>query len=262
MEAVWTDYAAAKPAPESVCEWRMPHSTLEGVVVVVIAKMRQRGAGYSNTYSPPFDYWDGYRLHVPKGLQWRALAEPKALKSYGVELVGIEGLTHCECIYCGKVPKLKGYHRHPSGGLVVSPVPSDLNSWSLECCGWGKTPDFADPRKLEEARRAAFARAAQPAPAQPSAEQGEPKRKILPEPGSTKPEILLYTDAINGEQVSRDDLWIVATEVVNRAASADQVRDAALAECEAICNNVHDQYHAQRLIRELRASGEKGADRG
>lgn len=54
--------------------------------------------------------------------------------------------------------------------------------------------------------------------AQPSADQVEPKRKILPEPGSTKPEMLLYIDAINGEQVGRDDLWIVTTEVVNRAA--------------------------------------------
>lgn len=156
----WTNYADARPEADRLIEWRMPHLSLEGAFVLVLAKMRLRGAGYESTYSPPFDYWDGYRLHVPKGLQWRySDADSEFENGDRLHLVGIEGLTHCECPYCGKLPKLKAIDRS-SGGVAINPDPNRLNMWWLECCAWGKTPSYADPRQLEADRRAGFAKAA------------------------------------------------------------------------------------------------------
>lgn len=107
----------------------------------------------------------------------------------------------------------------PSEG-VAAPVEHEAKTTSKLTLAVIGRRHFGNPIPQEwyAAAHDLLADVAQAAPAQPSAEQGEPKRKILPELGSTKPEMLLYTDAINGEQVGRDDLWIVTTEVVNRAA--------------------------------------------
>lgn len=158
----WNSYTEARPEPDCVCEWRMPHAALDHVFVLVLAKMRKRGAGYTDTYSPPFDYWDGYRVHVPFGLQWRySDAELKSKHSY--DLIGVEDLSHCECPFCGKAPTLKAMDRN-SGGVALNPDPHRLNNWWLECCSWGKTPHYADPRQLEAIRREAFARLSAKAP--------------------------------------------------------------------------------------------------
>jgi hypothetical protein len=154
--STWIDYATQRPETEGVFEWRVPSVAVPGVIVILAANMRKRGAGYVDTVSPVFDYWDGYRVHVPHGLQWRETIEHKAIKSYDQKLIGVEGLDHCECIYCGKKPTLHAVQAASGGGVVVSGSPQHLNSWWLNCCSWGKTPHLSDPREIERIRREAF----------------------------------------------------------------------------------------------------------
>jgi hypothetical protein len=155
----WINYAERRPQTEGAYEWRVPSVALPGEAVIVAAHMRTRGAGYSNVLSPVFDYWDGYRVHVPEGLQWRETAEHKAIKSYEQKLIGIEGLEHCACLYCGQVPTLHAVQGGRDGGVVVSGAPHRLNSWWLQCCSWDKTPHLANPRDIESMRRRAIGRA-------------------------------------------------------------------------------------------------------
>lgn len=156
----WIDYTAAQPEAAGAYEWRVPSIAVPGAVIVLAAHMRNRGAGYRNVLSPAFDYWDGYRVHVPSGLQWRVASAANAdIKHYERKLIEVEGLEHCECIYCGKRPTLHAVQSSPRGGVVIGGDPHRLNSWWLECCAWGKTPHLDDPREIERIRRAAIARA-------------------------------------------------------------------------------------------------------
>jgi hypothetical protein len=159
MSEAWIDYAAEKPGVRGAYEWRVPSTALPGEFVIVAAHMRMRGAGYQDVLSPSFDRWDGYRVHVPSGLQWRRTTEHSAIESYKQKVIALEGLEHCGCIYCGKTPTLHAVLVPRSGGVVVCGEPQYLNSWWLECCAWGKTPHLSDPREIERIRRAAIARA-------------------------------------------------------------------------------------------------------
>lgn len=155
----WIDYAVEKPSVKGPYEWRVPSASLPGEFVIVAAHMRVRGAGYEDdVLSPSFDYWDGYRVHVPKGIKWRETTEYKSIKSYERPVIGLEGLEHCECIYCRKKPRLRAAQTPSGGGIVVNPDPQHLNSWWLECCAWGRTPHLSDPREIERIRKNAMLR--------------------------------------------------------------------------------------------------------
>lgn len=157
--SAWIDYSTEKPATAGAYEWRVPSVALPGEIVIVAAHIRMRGAGYSDVLSPVFDYWDGYRVHVPEGLQWRETVEHKNIKSYEQKLLGIEGLEHCACLYCGQVPALHAVQGGRDGGVIVGRAPHRLNRWWLQCCSWGKTPHLANPRDIENMRLRAIARA-------------------------------------------------------------------------------------------------------
>jgi len=151
---LWTDYADAKPEA-GLCEWRIPSLSLPGEHIIVSAMMRLRGAGHGDPIlSPSFDYWDGYRVHVPCGLQWRVTL------AIDRDAICVEGLEHADCIYCERRPTLHGCQRPADGrGVIINGDPWRFNSWWLSCCRWGATPHVDDPRELERIRREAFARA-------------------------------------------------------------------------------------------------------
>jgi len=155
----WINFSVEKPATAGVYEWRVPSAALPGEFVIVAAHMRKRGAGYQDVLSPSFDHWDGYHVYVTKDLKWRPTTEYGAIKSYERRVIGLEGLEHCKCIYCAKRPTLHAVQVPNGGGVVVCAEPQYLNSWWLECCTWGKTPHFANPRDIESMRRRAIARA-------------------------------------------------------------------------------------------------------
>lgn len=151
----WIKYAEQRPVTAGIYRWRMPSKAIPGIVVSLLEKFRMRGAGYENVLSPSFDYWDGYRVHVPAELEWQDVELPAdfSLNERTRELI-VDGLHIDPCPFCKKVPSLRAYQYAAYGGLVVCPSPQNLNSWSLECCSWAKTPSYDDPRKLTETRSA------------------------------------------------------------------------------------------------------------
>lgn len=156
----WINYAETRPAKAGVYEWRLPSLALPGEFVIFHAHMRLRGNGYSDPIlSPSFDSWDGYRVSVPEGTQWRE-ADP-AVKCEWHQTTGLllEGLTFAPCLYCDAEPRLDGYQAAQFGGVVGCPNPQNLNRWRLKCCAWGSTPTLLDPREIERIRRAAISKA-------------------------------------------------------------------------------------------------------
>lgn len=132
----WIKYSEQKPEKAGVYLWRMDSETVKGEKVIARKRMRSRGAGYQSVLSPEFDYWDGYRLHVPDDLEWMEDDETKP----EVDFTGCENIS--ECPFCNKVPVLQGY----SG--FWSPKPQDLNQFKLVCCKWNGSPTYNDPREL------------------------------------------------------------------------------------------------------------------
>jgi hypothetical protein len=121
--------------------------------------MRERGAGLSNVLSPSFDYWNGSQVVVPKNTQWQEVENPPENKNERILELKIDGVTHAACAFCKKVPTL---HAHQSGyaggggGVVMSWEPHRYNTFWLECCSFGKTPAYADPRELAKFRNEAL----------------------------------------------------------------------------------------------------------
>lgn len=156
----WTLYSESRPKAAGVYEWRIASKAVSGAVLIVAAHMRRRGAGGEFVLSPVFDYWDGYRVIVPGGIQWRATELHADMRSCDQKVIEVEGLSPCECIYCGRRPTYSAHHRHRDGGIFCSGNPWDLNSWQFLCCAWGNTPHMKDPREIEAIRRKALATAA------------------------------------------------------------------------------------------------------
>lgn len=158
-QAPWFPYDGQPPTAEGEYLWRVPSRIVPGISIVFVAHMRRRGAGHHDVISPVFDYWDGYRVHVPQGTEWRHLPAPIGSKRHEITALSIDGLAHEKCLYCGRVPRLNGCQRTNTGGVVISGDPHMFNRWWLTCCEWGKTPHLNDPRELERIRAAAIAKA-------------------------------------------------------------------------------------------------------
>jgi hypothetical protein len=144
----WIEYAARKPESAGVYQWRLPSIGVPGLVVTFLGHMRLRGAGHENVVSPSFDYWNGYRLLLPQGVQWQALENPTDLKWHGYTDVHAGGVNPCICPYCKTVPILKGAKSYNDGSLSHGASPHEYSSWWLECCSWARTPHYKDPRDL------------------------------------------------------------------------------------------------------------------
>jgi len=146
----WINYAERRPDQESFYEWRMPSVALPSEIVRVKAMNRQRGAGFERVLSPQFDYWDGYRVHVPAGLQWRELSEPvpariRTCDQYDYE---VEGIALCACPFCKRVPSLEFGLQYLGGGESWVTNPHTANRFRLECCGWIRSARYNTPQEL------------------------------------------------------------------------------------------------------------------
>lgn len=149
----WTPYAETRPEAAGAYQWRVPSRACSGLVVTFFAHMRMRGAGYRDVLSPVFDYWDGYRVIVPAGTEWRAAENPPECKGHDEVGVVPEGVDHAPCPFCRRVPTIKGLRRGYDGrGVVVGAGPHEWNDWWLECCQWAGRPSYADPRRLADVR--------------------------------------------------------------------------------------------------------------
>ncbi|WP_368871935.1 hypothetical protein [Proteus terrae] len=132
----WIKYSEQKPEKEGVYLWRMDSETVKGEKVIARKRMRSRGAGYQSVLSPEFDYWDGYRLHVPDDLEWMEDDETKP----EIAFTGLEVIS--ECPFCKKAPLLHAYSN------FVLPRPQSLSRFTLKCCAWNGSPTYGDPREL------------------------------------------------------------------------------------------------------------------
>lgn len=132
----WIKYSERKPEKAGVYLWRMDSETVKGEKVIARKQMRSRGAGYQSVLSPEFDYWDGYRLHVPNDLEWMEDDETRP----EIDFTGLEVIS--ECPFCNKAPSLNAYSH------FISPKPQSLSRFTLKCCAWNGSPTYDDPREL------------------------------------------------------------------------------------------------------------------
>lgn len=148
----WVRYSENKPTEAGLYEWRIHSKTASGLIMIVLATIRLRGAGFKNALSPEFDYWDGHQVHVKSNVEWRP-TDIVLLKNQRTPLVlSFEGLDISPCSYCGKVPQIEA-HQRDNFGVTFNPYPWFFNSWRFVCCEWGTTPRMSDPRDIERIRR-------------------------------------------------------------------------------------------------------------
>ena len=123
------DYRKQKPPAADWYIWRLPHKTIENLTLVFLAKYRMRGAGFENVLSPEFDYWDGYRVLLPKGsIEWADYNGEKPKP--GKELLEVIGADNATCPFCGSKPSWR------YGGRSICSGPTNTDYFYLECCHW------------------------------------------------------------------------------------------------------------------------------
>jgi hypothetical protein len=100
------NYSKEKPPYPGWYVWRVRHKTMKDVLITFLALFRTRGAGFTTVVSPEFDYWDGYRVLLPKVIEWAPYVgeEPKKYKLNKV--LNINSLYITRCPFCKKIPEL------------------------------------------------------------------------------------------------------------------------------------------------------------
>ena len=141
----YRDYREEKPPSEGWYKWRLPHPRLEGVTLVFLAKFRERGAGFEKVLSPDFDYWDGYRVLLPKGsIEWTEYAGSPP--HTGSRLLDVDGCDLAKCPFCKETPAW----RYSGGHVTAGPLYSEY--YHLECCSWANTVRMTNPLHLAAKR--------------------------------------------------------------------------------------------------------------
>tara|TARA_Y100000310_G_C20575740_1_gene760305 strand:- start:520 stop:957 length:438 start_codon:yes stop_codon:yes gene_type:complete len=132
----WTDYDGINSLPVGEYLWRVSHQHLDSVVVQFRDKVRLRGHGHGDRVaSPKFDYWDGYRVHLPDGLQYRSVDRNDPA-------VTVEGIDLLTCPFCGE-PVMWAFH----AGFIGA-APHQRGSFEIKHCFADVQRD--DPRKAAE----------------------------------------------------------------------------------------------------------------
>lgn len=134
--ADWMEYQGIDTLEVGEYLWRVPHRRLASVWMIFRANVRLRGHGrHDRVPSPDFDHWDGYRVHIQDGTQYRTVRD-------GDPKVTVEGIQLLPCPFCGAQPlwsTLDGF---------VGSRPHQDNIFRITHCiaeAWCKTPqDAAD----------------------------------------------------------------------------------------------------------------------
>lgn len=139
------NYREIKPTVAGWYIWRLPHRFIDGLVIVFLTEYRKRGAGRKSVLSPSFDYWDGWRIQLPKGrIEWAEYdGEPPR---FGAEVLEVVGTEHTPCPFCGGLPKWDYTAAYSNAG------PINTNDWHLRCCTWAGSPRMKNPLELAEKR--------------------------------------------------------------------------------------------------------------
>lgn len=136
-------YSEEAPTQKGLYVWEANHKhrDMKELSIVFASIMRMRGAGFESVLSPKFDYWDGYRVHVPDDVEWRALDAGETLKDG--EIITVNGLTPAICPFCGALPEVKF-----TGFIGCTPI--DADRYWIKCCSWISSPTYANPLVLIE----------------------------------------------------------------------------------------------------------------
>lgn len=157
-EKTWTKaWVDGLPKTEGAYAWRIPHATLKGLTIEFMGWMRNRMIWTDDVLSPSFDYWDGYRLHVPKGIEWRELDEDEKASAPKRNTYSDPipvGLVVEPCPFCSAVPTFDAVETGGCRGVSIGASPHGYDTWWLKCCEWVKGPRMRDPRELVAKRSA------------------------------------------------------------------------------------------------------------
>lgn len=137
------NYSKDKPPCPGWYVWRVRHRTMEDILITFLAQFRVRGAGFTKVVSPEFDYWDGYKVLLPKTtIEWAPYVgeEPKKYKLNKV--LNINSLYITRCPFCKKIPELI------YAGRFIGATPIDSEYWRFSCCEWANSPRIINPVKL------------------------------------------------------------------------------------------------------------------
>lgn len=135
------NYSKEKPSCPGWYVWRVRHKTMKDVLITFLARFRTRGAGFTTVVSPEFDYWDGYKVLLPKAIEWAPYVgeEPKR---HSNKVLNINSLYIAKCPFCQKTPELV------YSGRFIGATPIDSEYWRLSCCEWAGSPRIINPIKL------------------------------------------------------------------------------------------------------------------
>lgn len=146
-------YTTERPTVAGIYVWRAPSKVLSGLTVAWVDELSYRGAGHTDVLSPAFGYWDGYRVHVPKGLEWDVAPADVARHSsarckYILDVTGAEPLEPCP--FCERTPKWV------FNAESVLGRPFEHGRWTRpSCCRWIGEQSRHDPRDIAPAWNAA-----------------------------------------------------------------------------------------------------------
>lgn len=154
----WVSWDVLRPTDSSISYWwRLKSDVIPELTLIFAARLLPCDE-FQKIPVPQFSYWDKWQFVVPP-CEWKPAPDIKVNK-YSIEHLSVEGLEFLPCPFCRKIPRLRAWRRAHDGGIVMRDDPQKYNCWHLKCCDWGSTPSIDDPRKIEQIRRAAFARAA------------------------------------------------------------------------------------------------------
>ena len=138
---VFKNYLKEKPPYPGWYIWRVRHKTMKDVLITFLARFRVRGAGFTKIVSPEFDYWDGYKVYIPKKIEW-ALYKGEEPKNYSNKVLNINSLYITKCPFCKEIPELV------YSGRFIGATPIDSEYWRFSCCVWTNSPRTINPIKL------------------------------------------------------------------------------------------------------------------
>jgi hypothetical protein len=92
-----------------------------GIVINFKSDFRLRGAGLKTVLSPDFDNWNGYKVIVPKNVEWREVEEND-------NKINIENTEIKCCPFCNKQPILS------FKSVYIGSTPMNATDFNLKCC--------------------------------------------------------------------------------------------------------------------------------
>jgi hypothetical protein len=113
------NYDKIKPETVGTYIWR--RTLKSGIVINFKSDFRLRGAGFKKILSPEFDHWDGYKVIVPKNVEWREVEEND-------NQINVENFEIKSCPFCNSQPTLSARSEY------IGSTPMNAKEFNIKCC--------------------------------------------------------------------------------------------------------------------------------